>query len=210
MSVRLYIDTNRQVFVAGFSSITVPDLHPLKNVRYGDVISLRIYLLEPNPDTNGAYPVPYSYMEPTVGLKVAIGDRGTGVMVPVAYQNSWTPNGEQKYQEADLSIATAEALAAFAGVAPYTKTLEIKIVEAAGDRTVIQETVTIHPRAVSPTTVVPAATDEPISKNYAEAAYLKKEATESDFRIWQSSNGRRWKEWVNDDGIKQLEELVAI
>lgn len=205
--VRLYIDTWKKVIVGGLkftNSLGFPDIF------YGDVITYHIYLLELNNQTGGKPPNPYSLVSVAgLSLRFAVGDRGTGTMLPVAEQNSWSKSDDNTHLIATVSFSTAEMLAAFnAGVVPYTKFLEIKWSDGGDPTTIYQQQVTIHPRAISPTTVVPSSPLTPISKEEVQGGYVPLEDPEgAGPRIRRSAN-KRWHDWVDDNGKAHLTEIV--
>jgi hypothetical protein len=205
--VRLYIDTWHKRIVGGFkftNSLGFPD------IIYGDVITFNIYPLEINNETGGKPPQPYSFVSVAdLNIRFAVGDRVTGTATPLAEQNSWSKSADNTYLFADVSFATAEMLAAFTGTAPYQKYLEIKWDKGGQYQTIYQQVVTIHPRAVSPTTVAPASPLTAISREEVHGGFTPLEEPEGGgFRIRRSPGGRRWRDWVDDNGIAQLTEIV--
>jgi hypothetical protein len=205
--VRLWIDTWNKVIVGG---LKFTNALRLGDIVYGDVVTYYVYLLELNNQTGGKSPKPYSLVSVAdLNLRFAIGDRGTGTMTPVAEQNSWSKAADNTYLYADVSFSTAEMLAAFTGTAPYQKYLEIKWDRGGNYNTIYQQLVTIHPRAISPTTVVPSSPLTPISREEVNAGFVPLEEPEGGgFRIRRSPGGRRWRDWVDDNGVQQFTEIV--
>jgi hypothetical protein len=199
--VRLFIDTWNRVIVGG--------LKFTNTLRIGDIFY--IYLLELNNQTGGKPPTPYSLISVAdLTLRFAIGDRGTGTTSPVAEQNTWSKSPDNTYLFADVSFATAEMLAAFnGGSSPYQKYLEIKWNLGGGLTTIYQQQVTIQPRAISPTTVVPSSPLTPIAREEVHSSFVPLEEPEGGgFRIRRSPSGRRWRDWVDDNGVQQFTEIV--
>lgn len=206
--VRLYIDTWNKVIVGG---LKFTNALRFGDIVYGDVITYHIYLLELNNQTGGKPPTPYSLVSVAgLSLRFAVGDRGTGTMAPVAEQNSWSKSDDNTYLFASVSFSTAEMLAGFGvGSAPYQKYLEIKWSDGGEPNTIYQQQVTIQPRAISPTTVVPASPLTPISREEVAGGYTPLEEPEdAGPRIRRSPNGRRWRDWVDDNGKQQLTEIL--
>lgn len=205
--VRLYVDTWNKLIVGG---LKFTNALRLGDIVYGDVITYYVYLLELNNQTGGKPPAPYSLVSVAgLNLRWAVGDRGTGTMTPLAEQNSWSKSADNTYLFATVSYSTAEMFAAFSGVSPYTKYLEVKWDDGGEPNTIYQQLVTIHPRAISPTTVVPSSPLTPISREEVHGSFVPLEEPEGGaVKIRKSPNGRRWRDWVDDNGVQQLTEIV--
>lgn len=203
----LYVDRWAKVLVASTTSNTRVTF---ADVYYGDVIPFNVYVLDPNAGAFGLVPVKNPYTVASVAgfsLRVAIGARITGTASPLTEQNTWTKSPDNSYLTGNLSIATAELLAAFSGATPYSSWLEIKTDTGGNLETIYQQQITVHPRAISPTSVTPSTPQTPISKEEVMGTYLPIEQLTHLQRIEMSPNGTRFLVWRDDNGIEQSTQL---
>jgi hypothetical protein len=205
--ISLYIAKNRLWAAANsLGAFALGDLF------YGDVLSFRAYILSPNPATANNHPEPWTLANLNdLSLKFAIGDLSVAdVMTPVVAQNSWSKDSDNRYFYADVSLATTELKTALNGLTSIQRYLEIKQSKGGYDTTIYQQLVTLRPRAIGPTTVVPIPPDQPISKAEANGTFQPRIGENGAVLRLPSANGL----WATDlftdnDGNWRTEQVTG-
>jgi len=178
---------------------------------YGDVPSFRIYLLSPNKSTAGQHPTPWDVVNISdLALQMALGPvQSNDPTTPYCVQAAWSKDADNKFFYADFSLATGLLQSALGASSSITSTLEIKQDKGGNKTTIYQQTVTIKPRAIGPTTVVPATPDTPISKEEANGTYAKNIGDVGAVQRFVSANGLYAVDlFVDNDGVFHTEQVT--
>lgn len=204
----LFIGIEKQKLYACDTSLTQKSISDL---FYGDTLSMRVYLLKENGSTANNYPTPWDVVNISdLSLNLAIGSATTDdVTLPIASQNSWSKDPDNKFFYADVSLATAEIKAALGSSSSMQRTLEIKQDKGGYKTTIYQQLVTIKTRVIGPTTVVPIPPDTPLSKEEAVGTFCKKISDAGE--IWRlvSPNGLYAVDLrVDNDGILHTDQVT--
>lgn len=205
----LYVDTFNKALVASADStarVILPSFY------YGDVLTMNVYCLQPDA-SGGVYatvPVLQPFTVQSVAgftLRMVIGDLGNDTTTPVAEQNTWTKSADNAYLYASFSLATTAIQTALAAVDSFQKYFEIKKDTGGNLETIVQQLVTVRRRAISPTTVVPASPQTPISKEEVAGSYMPLEQLQHTKWVVVSPNGTKFLLWVDDDGAIQRSQV---
>ncbi len=169
--LRLYVDTFAKQLVAGFRSQTVV-LFPDQFI--GNIPTLRVHLLEPNPATAGSHPQPYSYVDNSdLGLTVAVvNPDNTASPTTYASQITWTKDSDNTYFEGDLALDGAALTALLASASSVQKTLEIAFTKGGKLTGVYQQLVTFRSRGITTATVSVPPQEVALSQSQAASTYM--------------------------------------
>lgn len=171
--LKLWVDVERGVLV---KSDRNADIMAVRNLVYGDSVTIEVMLLEPVNDAKN----PYSRVDPgPYALKVAVGLlEGT----PDAVQDTWTQtSGADGKFEGVLSLSTSALQAAIAGQNSINRYLAVQLNSGTGFETVAQPQVAVFNRVIPPGTVAPVPADEYLTKAECFALFVQ---------------------WINDPGRK--------
>jgi hypothetical protein len=199
----IYIDTTTGDPVAGATDGSVTSLPPFVQ---GDTLSLRIYLLvREGGRLSDLTQIPVSGLT----LQVALGTRVGSTTTYYTQQFTWTASTDlaQPYFEADLPMNT-EAIDTLLGASSTANAwFEVKVIEDAVPRTVLQKEVSVKAAVIKDGGVVVPAGLTPLSAEYANAAFLTREF-EGSFIIRNAVTGAGVMIYVDEDGTFQADNIA--
>lgn len=204
---RLYIDTWNHSLVSGVKSLTS---RAWNRFVYGNKHRFHVYLLDPSESTPFAYPSPFSIRSvANLSLRMAIAQNlDTSSVTYLCSQGTWTKSSDNTYLYADFDLATVPLSGAMGSLEYIEPWWQIDIDEVGELRTVLQTQVKVYKRAIDTTTPDPLPEEPLLTRSEGFSAFVLNEEPAGAFRIRTSPSGKRWREWIDDDGVMHWDPMT--
>lgn len=157
--LKLYCDVSAKKLVKGLtdsSSFTLPPFY------FGDMVSIEVYLVSPNP--RGGQGAPLSRIDTAAySLRVGIGSKGSS---PDAIQDTWAKyTGAEPRWEGYLNVGTTNLETALGAADSINRFLEVEIFSAEGGyETIAQQAVTVHAQVMPAGAATPIPADQYVTQ----------------------------------------------
>lgn len=122
----------------------------------------------------------------------------------LASAGSWVPSSDNKTLSGTLDLNTAGINALADGTAQI---FEVRLFDGTNYYRG-QTSCTIRKSVATTGTLQAVVNDIALGKREASRTYVKKEMAAGEGILWQSASGRKWIEYMHDDGSKRVEEVT--